>query len=79
MLHYALRMILSDALTWVIDNKEWIFGGIGVAAIGWLFALFIRRQDGLSQRQRSGANSTNLQSGRDINLNREASRSDDER
>jgi len=72
-------MTLSEALAWAIDNKEWIFSGIGVAAIGWLFALFRRRQNGLSQRQRSGANSTNLQSGRDINLNRGRSGTDDER
>lgn len=63
-------MTVSDALAWVLENKEWIFSGIGVAAIGWLFLLFKRRQNGLSQRQRSGDNSTNLHSGRDINLNR---------
>jgi len=72
-------MTLSDALTWVLDNMEWVFGGIGVAAIGWLIALFRRRQNGLTQRQTSGANSTNLQSGRDINLNRGRSEADEER
>lgn len=72
-------MNLSDALTWVLENKEWIFGGIGVAAITGLLGLFIHRQISLSQGQRSGNNSTNLQSGRDINLNRERSETDDER
>jgi hypothetical protein len=72
-------MIVSEALTWLIDNMEWIFSGIGVAAIGWLFLLFKRRQNGLNQRQRSGRNSTNLQAGKDINLKRRTSEPDDGR
>ncbi len=72
-------MTLSDALTWVIDNKEWIFGGIGVAAITGVIALLKRRQNGLTQRQTSGANSTNVQAGRDINLSWGRSGADDER
>jgi hypothetical protein len=72
-------MDMNDALTWVIDNKEWLFSGAGIALITVLIALFRRRRDGLDQRQRSGANSTNLQSGRDININRRKSESDDAR
>jgi hypothetical protein len=71
-------MTLSDALTWVIDNKEWIFGGIGVAAITGVIALLKRRQNDHTQRQRSGANSTNLQAGGDINVGRGRSGADDE-
>ena len=72
-------MIWSEALTWVIDNKEWIFSGIGVAVITGVIALLKRRQNGLTQRQRSGANSTNLQAGRNINLNQGRSGPHDER
>ena len=72
-------MTLSEALTWVFNNKEWIFGGIGVAAITGVIALLRRRQNGLTQKQASGANSTNVQAGRDITLNWGKSRTDDER
>ena len=72
-------MSLSDAFAWVIYNKEWIFGGIGVAVITGVIALLRRRQNGLSQRQRSGANSTNLQAGGDINVGGGRARADDER
>jgi hypothetical protein len=63
-------MTLSDALAWVIDNKEWIFGGIGVAVVTGVIALLRRRQNGVTQKQTSGANSTNVQAGRDINVGR---------
>jgi hypothetical protein len=61
---------LSDALAWVIDNKEWIFGGVGVAVVTGVIALLRRRQNGVTQKQTSGANSTNVQAGRDINVGR---------
>jgi hypothetical protein len=72
-------MTLSDALTWVLDNKGWLFSGIGVAAITAVVALFKRRQNGTTQTQHSGANSTNVQAGRDININGGTSKSDDGR
>lgn len=61
---------MSDALAWVIDNKEWIFGGVGVAVVTGVIALLRRRQNGVTQKQTSGANSTNVQAGRDINVGR---------
>ena len=66
-------------LAWVLDNKEWIFGGAGVALVSGVIALLRRRQSGLNQNQTSGANSTNVQAGRDINVNGRTSQSDDGR
>ncbi len=66
-------------VAWIVDNKEWIFGGAGVvSAVVAIITLFGRR-NGSSQSQTSGANSTNVQTGRDINLNERSSRSDDGR
>lgn len=58
---------MTAVLDWFWRNKEWIFSGIGVAIlvaiIGW-----IRGKPSGGQSQRSGKNSTNIQSGRDINI-----------
>ncbi len=64
-------------LDWLIQNKEWVFGGAGVAVIAAVVGLLKRRSNGPSQNQRSGSNSTNIQAGRDISLNKEPSKSDD--
>ena len=62
---------------WLIQNKEWVFGGVGVAAITGLIALLRRNSKGPGQSQTSGPLSTNVQAGRDINLNKEPSKPDD--
>mgnify|MGYP001350267401 CR=1 FL=1 len=51
-------------LSWFINNKEWIFSGIGIFILG----LFIRRAF-KNKVQRSGKNSINLMADRDINYN----------
>lgn len=45
-------------LDYLIDNKEWIFSGIGVAVLSWL--LFGRSKKS-SMSQKGGDNSTNIQ------------------
>lgn len=65
-------------LNWIIENKEWIFGGAGVAIISGLIALFRRGSDGVNQRQTAGDNSTNIQSGRDLRVNQHESDADNE-
>lgn len=53
----------------VLNNKEWLFSGVGVLAISWVGRHFYKqRQTTSSQKILSGNNSTNLQSGRDINF-----------
>lgn len=52
-------------MDWILDNKEWLFGGIAVAVpiaiLSWLFA---NKRSG--QIQKSGDNSTNIQVGGNI-------------
>ncbi|MCX4177743.1 MULTISPECIES: hypothetical protein [Paraburkholderia] len=54
-----------DILNWVESHWEWLFGGVGgtavVAFLGWLFT----RSNGDSQKQSGGADSINVQAGRD--------------
>ena len=64
---------MDNVFRWVSDNvvvlAEVLFGGAGVAVIGFLIKRFLQRQSNdPTQRQTSGDNSTNLQSGRDINI-----------
>ncbi len=66
-------------LSWLADNKEWVFGGAGVALISGLVAVLKRRNDSVSQRQTSGDNSTNIQVGRNLNTDARRPDSDDGR
>lgn len=74
---------MDSVLRWISDNVdlllEVLLGGAGVAVIGGLIRwLFLRQQNnGATQHQSSGDNSTNLQSGRDISIG--GQRRDDEK
>lgn len=56
---------------WITNNKEWLFSGLLVAVpiafVGWLFAA---RRSRLSQTQRSGDNSFNIQVGGNLKMRR---------
>jgi len=49
----------------LIKNKEWVFSGIGVAAISWLFFRGTNKSV-KKMSQKSGNNSTNIQVGGDM-------------
>jgi hypothetical protein len=66
-----------DAVAWILESKEWIFSGMGVAIISGVIALIWRRRGGVNQNQTSGANSTNIQAARDVNLTKEPSKPND--
>ena len=53
----------------VLDNKEWLFSGLGVVVIVGLWR-FLRNRNGDSRSQtiRSGDHSTNVQAGHDVNI-----------
>jgi hypothetical protein len=53
---------------WILNNKEWLFSGVGVAAIVSLVGFLSRRKSASRQKQRSGRNSTNIQAGRDVTI-----------
>ncbi len=61
-------MNFTDILQWVSDNKEWIFGGIGVSIVAAGIRLFFKKVSSSTQIQKSGKNSKNIQAGRDINV-----------
>lgn len=55
-------------MQWILDNKEWLFSGIGVLIISVFLGFIFRKKTDIKQTQKSGKNSTNYQSGRDINI-----------
>jgi hypothetical protein len=56
-------------MNWLIENKEWVFSGIGVFIIGGIIAIFkkSKKKKTLQMKQRSGSNSKNIQIGGDFN------------
>ncbi|PWX59631.1 hypothetical protein CYK85_13865 [Clostridium perfringens] len=58
-------------MEWIIENKEWLFSGIGVTILVAIAGLFVRnKRDGKNvQTIKSGDNSTNIQSGEKVNIN----------
>ncbi|MFI3120721.1 MAG: hypothetical protein QX203_12170 [Methylococcaceae bacterium] len=57
-----------EAITeWFSNNYTWVFSGAGIFVLGGIIAFFKRtRSDGITQKQRSGNNSTNIQAGRNV-------------
>ena len=52
-------------MDWILNNKEWIFSGIGVAVIVAIVGLVFGKQKN-KQIQKSGNNSINIQVGGDV-------------
>lgn len=61
-------------LSWIAENKNWIFEGIGVTAIGFLFfiikKIFWKDKTLIKQIQQSGDNSVNIQVGENLDINK---------
>jgi len=57
-------------LNWLNENREWLFSGGGVIILGWLGTRIFKKpeKDNNVQHIKSGKNSHNYQSGRDINI-----------
>lgn len=53
-------------IEYIINNKEWVFSGIGVAAISWFL---FRKSTGSSMSQKGGKGSTNIQVGGNFSVN----------
>jgi hypothetical protein len=73
---------MEEIWKWVIENKSWIFDGIGVAIITGLIAIFLRRRqkdEGTKQTQVSGDNSVNIQSAGNVTINKEGKTSNGKR
>ncbi|UTW03916.1 hypothetical protein KDX31_02465 [Amphritea atlantica] len=52
---------------WINNNYTWVFSGAGIFVLGGIIALFKRKvSSGITQKQRSGNNSTNIQAGGNV-------------
>ncbi|CAH1054026.1 hypothetical protein [Paenibacillus pseudetheri] len=59
-------------MNWIADNKDWIFSGVGVMALG-IIGFFVKRFLDKEKKQSgqsisSGNNSNNIQGGNDVNV-----------
>ncbi|MBT2714710.1 hypothetical protein [Bacillus sp. ISL-57] len=60
-------------MQWLIDNKEWVFSGIGLPICAWIITMIVKKKNApkipvTEQSQTSGNNSTNIQGGNDVNI-----------
>lgn len=61
---------MDELIKWVMDNKEWLFSGIGIVVLVWIVrTIFKRRETNSAQSIQTGKDSINFQAGRDVNLN----------
>jgi hypothetical protein len=53
-----------------MNNREWVFSGVGVALIGGIVSMLMNRREGggMKQTQKSGGNSINIQAGNDLRI-----------
>ena len=56
-------------MKWLIENKEWIFSGVGVFVFGLIISFFRSRKERKPTKMKikSGSHSTNIQIGGDLN------------
>lgn len=60
---------MEDYVAWVIDNRAWLFSGVGAVILAWVGRLLFKKNYASStQTIRSGDSSTNVQAGRDVNI-----------
>ncbi|MFM0201469.1 hypothetical protein PQR53_16555 [Paraburkholderia fungorum] len=64
---------MENIWKWIVDESHWVFDGFGslvvMALLGWLYhRIFGKSENGSGQTQRSGSNTTNYQSGGDMNI-----------
>ncbi|WP_088227386.1 hypothetical protein [Desulfosporosinus sp. FKB] len=56
-------------MKWMLDNKEWLFSGIGVVICGYILKYFIKNKQEKTFSQKSGHHSNNYQCSESININ----------
>ena len=54
---------MDRILNFIINNKEWIFSGVGVAIIAGMIGMIFRRKRKKELNIESGSRSTNIQAG----------------
>lgn len=53
-------------MNWLIQNKEWLFSGLGVGLLSIIAGILFKEKSRMSQK--SGKNSKNYQAGANINI-----------
>ncbi|AUM11020.1 hypothetical protein [Ketobacter alkanivorans] len=61
--------MLEDLWQTILAEKEWVFSGIGVLVLSVILGIFFKKKASTAQKIKSGAGSTNVQAGRDANVN----------
>lgn len=60
---------MEDALSWIVNNKEWLFSGAGFIIGAWLLRLLVKKRGAESRNKiRSGKNSTNVIAGGNVKI-----------
>lgn len=60
---------MEAIFAWVINNKEWLFSGVGIVLFASLGRAICKRTHASSEQSiRSGDSSNNIQAGRDVNV-----------
>ena len=48
-------------MSWIIDNKEWLFSGIGIAAFGYIYSLWTRKPIVIEPEKNTVANTNKIE------------------
>lgn len=54
-------------MDWILNNKEWLFSGIGLSVLGIIGYMFKKQKNNV-QKQKSKHSSTQIQGGRDVSV-----------
>ena len=57
-------------MKWILENKEWLFSGLGIFIVSLVIGFFMKKSPSNKQIQKSGDNSTNFQASGDIKIGR---------
>ncbi|MGS0724993.1 hypothetical protein ACVBKF_02305 [Shewanella sp. 0m-11] len=50
----------------LVEHYQWVFSGAGIALLGGIIAFFKKKTSGITQKQKSGSNSVNIQAGGNV-------------
>jgi hypothetical protein len=58
---------MSDIISFISENRAWLFSGLLAAVVAGVFGLY-KNTKTPSQKQTSGKDSTNIQAGQDVHI-----------
>jgi len=59
---------MKEIFNWICNNQEWIFSGIGVSITIFVLSIFLKKNNGINQKAKSGNNSQITQVGHDYTI-----------